>query len=351
MSASKWTDSSALDRGLNVFHVTLIHPRLKPASPHHNQAGCYVAAATQKRATELFETTPQQMRDHGGGTGQKAVIAMCRAEPEVVFVQFSHDTFARLSEIDDPTKRIVLDMEDVELWGTVTEHAGFGNISAMRVSGEQNLFMVDYPQGHFIALEISGADLRHSGATDRVMPKEAIIRVALSEVQWARMISSMNSGGVPCTLQRYYEPATGAFLTPKLPEKHAADIATFKDNVKARVQKATAGVRQAEKALEEIMKGPLRKGDLAQVQEMLRAAGQQMESNVPYVVETAEENIDTAVGHAKAEVDAHVDYAMQRLGERALGARLQQALAGGVNVSEIGRNVIQALAAPSEEDA
>lgn len=336
------------DRKLNVYSYMLIDPRLFAVSEHHKQASVYVACDSQKRASELIDTTIREMQQHGGVIGNKRIVQMCRAEPEVIFVEVSHARFIRMDDLVagqplDEAKVVTLDMHDDELHGRYTESAAFGMIHVSRVSGGKQLFQVDYPQDHYIDIVINRARLNRNLSTDRVFADDELIRVSMSEVQWARMIASPNTMGVPCTLARYIDNETKEFMTPVLPERHVADASTFKGEVKDKTDQAVASIREAEARLAEIMKGPLRKSDLQEVQELLRAAAGGMGNSVMFVLDRAEETIDEAVESAKAEVDAHIDYSLQRLGERALGARLQEALDSGVNVREIGRTISIAL--------
>jgi hypothetical protein len=336
------------DRPLNVYHFTLID-REFTFTPQH-QADVYVAAETQKRAAELFGVTPHEMTERGGTTGQKPVLAMCRAEPGVVFVERQHGLYSRRGEVADLEKVITLDMRDEDLYGRETEDSAFGVVEINRFSGGSNLFMVDYDTGHGIALVISTATLNRSGASDRVHQRDEIIRVEMSEVQFARMIGAQNSGGTPCTLRRYHHPKTGEFLTPKMPDKHAANVDTFRAEVTDRAQKALTDLADARARVTEIMKGgSIRKGDLAEVEALLSRAYQQATNNLPYVAERAKETIHDALEHGKAEIDAHIEFAMARLGERALGERLQAALAAGTDLAQVGRSVALVLDDRSEE--
>lgn len=333
---------------LNVYFYRLINPHLKPASPHHNQAECYVAAKSQKDACAILGVRPDEMRNYGGITGQQPVINMALKEPGVVFVQFANDTYSRWDEINDPSKRIVLDVKDPELYGHTTEHPAFGVIQATRFSGRSNMFMVNHEQGHGIALTISTASLNRTGSSDRVMEERELIRIEMSEVQWARMLSSLNAGATPVTLQRYTHPVTGEYMTPILPDKHAADMDTFRDELKAKAAGSVEVLREAQARLAEIMKGPLRKGDLAEVEALLQRANMQAADSLPWVAKQGIKTIETAAEHSKASFDSYIDFAMQKLGERALGGQLMLALDRGVDPADVGRAVALALAPPTE---
>jgi hypothetical protein len=337
---------------LNTYHYMLTDPRRFKRFTPQSQLGVYVACETMKRAAELFGVGVHDIRNFGGTGGPKAVEAMCHAEPNVVFVTISHDQYIRLDDVDDDSKRITLDMKDEELYGRETRNAAFGQINIHRISGGKRLFGVNFPQDHFIRIAIHTAHLNRNLASDRVFDDKEVVVVDLSEVQWARLIASPNTSGVPCTLARYRDPVSGEYLTPQLPEKDFADADTFKDEIKDRAKKATAEVDAARAKLSEILQGgPVRKGDLQEVMEMLRSGSQTFASNLPFVVERAAETIDEATENAKTEVGAFVDFAMLRLGERALGDKVREALASGADLKAIGREVADAVATvPMLED-
>lgn len=336
---------------LNVYTIDKIDPRLRAVSPHHRQAACYVAAPTQKEACELLDIKPHEFQHYGSVCHNDQLNAVFKAEPRVVFVERSFGVYSRWDEINDPDKAVVIDVRDPDLYGVDIEDPSFGMITVSRFSGDVDLFMVDYPQGHGIAIEITTASLNKTSTRERVSDGRHIVRLEMSEVQWARLLSSFNSGGVPCTLRRYREPITGEFLTPSAPPRHKHDEESFREAITKKATTATESLTQARKALEAVLKGPLRKGDLNAVLDSLQKAEREFTSNLPYVTEEAHSAIATMSENAKSEIDAHIDYSMQRLGERALGARLQEALEAGVDPRSVGQSVALALNPPKEEPA
>lgn len=225
-----------------------------------------------------------------------------------------------------------------------TDHSAFGQIAVSHISGQGNLFMVDYPQSHFMRLRISTASLKRTLSNDWVYADREIIEVDMSEVQWARLISAPNTTGVPCTLHHYRDPVTGEHTRPQMPDEHAASAEVFAAEVKKDAQVAARNIKTALEYLETLQKGgPVKKSDLAKLHNLLYHANMELAENLAFVVQQAEEAIQTATEHGKAEVDAHIDYALSRLGERALGERLQAAIDQGVDVRAIGASVAKAV--------
>lgn len=221
-----------------------------------------------------------------------------------------------------------------------TEHPAFGKVRISHVNGRRNLFMVDYPQQHFVTLSISTAALERSLSNDWTYADKQIIEIALSEVQFARLISTPNTEGVPCTLQSYTDPVSGEYLRPKLPDNHVGAQKTFSDEISQKAKKVATGVGEALALVKQLLAGgPIKKSELQKVKDTLHQAHMNLAENLSFVVKQAEEAIETAVESGKAEVDAHVDYAMVRLGERALGTSIQSFIDKGGDVKLIGEHV------------
>ena len=203
-------------------------------------------------------------------------------------------------------------------------HKAFGVIGVSHVSGSTNLFMVDYPQDHFVTITIKGATLERTLSNDWVFGGKEQIQVSMSEVQIARLISSPNRGdGVPCTLNRYIDPDTREVIYPKLPDEHAATVKTYAKEIKESASKASETINKAYDAVEELLNAKsVRKGDLEKIKQKLASVKMEISNNLPFVVKQAEETINKATEHAKSEVDAYLDFALHRLGERAVGEEL-----------------------------
>lgn len=109
-----------------------------------------------------------------------------------------------LAGVKKPTTRDVAEVTQDE-HGDDT-HPAFGMIGASRVSSTPGaaLFDSDVVHQHYVVLKIDRAvrkrDLNHDWIHSGGFGK--IVEVAMSEAQWASLISSMNTAGVACTLRR-----------------------------------------------------------------------------------------------------------------------------------------------------
>ncbi|AXQ68435.1 hypothetical protein HOT99_gp182 [Caulobacter phage CcrBL10] len=229
-------------------------------------------------------------------------------------------------------------------------HEAFGVIGYSHTQGDTDLVGVDYAQGHYVSLTIKTAIAYEGETHDRFHGDKYICKVSMSEVQWASFIANPNRGdGVPCTLQFYRDPLTGEAKQPKYMRERLTRIDRTREAVTARAKALSTKVKEAQAELQRLMDGgPIKKGDLKALKDLLYFANQDMDMNLGYFVERVEETIDKAVVDAKAQVDAHVDFVVRELGVRALGSRLQAAIDAGHEPGAVGQALLDAIAPPQE---
>lgn len=224
---------------------------------------------------------------------------------------------------------------------TTEKHPAYGKVSVTRVSGQGNLFQVDYPQQHFIKLTISQASLERKLSNDWVYDNQEIVEINMSEVQWARLLSSMNTTGVPCTLSAYTDPITKQYMRPTMPVSTEAKADMFKVEIKETVKDGMDALDSLLKQLRTLAEPgtTTKKADIIALLNKADKVQRELIANLPFVLEQAEEAIETSVESAKGEVAAFIDYSMQRLGERALGEKASEYTAA--QLGEVARAVIE----------
>lgn len=203
-------------------------------------------------------------------------------------------------------------------------HPAFGMVKASRVSGQGNLFGVDWPQQHYVTLTISTAVMDRNLSRDWTHAQQQVIEIALSEVQWAQMLTGMNTEGVQCTIERLAVPrGMPVGMIPSLPP-HLSDAENHKAEVQAAADRAMEKTREAEAMLHTLMAGTgsITKTKLAEVLSVLRAGNREATDTLPFVADSAREAIAENVVRAKSEVSAFISHATNQLGERAVGAML-----------------------------
>lgn len=198
---------------------------------------------------------------------------------------------------------------------TETTHPAFGQIAASRVTsgGGAVLYASDFKHGGFMSISISRSTLMRDLSRDWHYAHDELIRVELTEAQWATFVSTPNSGqGVPCTIDRIaYQPEIP--LLPPPVDRHsqfAAEVRTDIDRSLARLDALLA-------RLDEVKVGAKVKEELINE---VRLARQDIASGIPFVAKSFDEHVEQTVEKAKIEVHAYVSGAVQRAGLAAIAA-------------------------------
>ena len=208
-----------------------------------------------------------------------------------------------------------------------SEHPAWGYIGASRVSSSPPgavLFDSDIRHQHYVVVTLSSAVRERKLLRDWLRPRKQIIEVAMSEAQWASFVSSMNSQGVPCTIQwtqgdghvpgMAYEPR----LQESMKEVHEATV------------KAVGHLREAFEAVKE----KPNKGNIRS----LEIAMQNLPANMKFAGDSLAEHAENVVQKSRADIEAMVVQKAQQLGidagdlglaPRELGTGWQESMDGG----------------------
>jgi len=196
---------------------------------------------------------------------------------------------------------------------TSSTHPAFGQISLHRVTGGTTLYGSDFEHRNYVEIEIKESELQRDLSRDWYYPGKTLVRVAVSEAQWATFVSSMGVGsGTPCTITR-----RGSEMVPGFPLRQETDHFgyeiedTFKDalealeTLKARVVNNVAGLS---KKKQDDLLGPIEK------------ALREVKLNVPFVKKQFDEHVEETMEKAKVELHGYFNQVVQRAGFSALGA-------------------------------
>lgn len=196
-------------------------------------------------------------------------------------------------------------------WDDDEEHESYGLVTIGRVSGQAQLFDVSSPQQHFISLTISGAKRYRSLSNDRVHQTKQLIEVWMSEIQFARMLSSIGmGGGVPCTL--HHVAGDGKFREDPPPNDKGAKL---KEDLKIHtdyVSDLLKGMDEKLTALTETKH--IGKGKIKEVKELMYQARMTIDDNLPFILTQATEQLEGAIIEARANIDAYQKHKAMELG-------------------------------------
>lgn len=196
-------------------------------------------------------------------------------------------------------------------------HPAFGQVVACRVNGgRMNLYGTDFIPDGFITLTVSHSQLERSLSRDWHFPKKEIIEIAMSEAQWATLISSLNiGGGVPCTLQHLKMERIPQIENPTPQRKK------FSDEMKKNFLEAKQSIRDL---VEKIQGMNLPKGKSADIITSLNSVRMKIDGNAKFVADSFDEHIETKIEEAKMEAHGYLARAVSQAGISALSGADQQ---------------------------
>lgn len=180
-------------------------------------------------------------------------------------------------------------------------------VGAQRRQGDTVLFDSEHRHQNYIALTIVQASRERGLSRDWIFGGKEIIEVAMSEAQWASMISSLNFGsGVPGTLQRLQGER---IPQPKLPAPRTDEFS----------KEIVTAITDVLDRLNELKKGKHTKATMHE----LDVITSHLKANIPFVAESFDKHMEDRVEKAKVEIEAHMVATVQRAGLDALLTQAQ----------------------------
>jgi len=191
------------------------------------------------------------------------------------------------------------------------KHESYGVVRFSRCSGQPRLFKSDIQGGNFITLEISSAIVDHHLSRDWVHEDKKLIEVYLSPSQFSELLTTMNYGsGVPCTIRYLNGRATDTIPNRDSEEKIISD--NFKSKMSELSKKMKSDVTDIENLLNSGK--TLNKKDKEDLLWKYKKIVQEVESNMPFVLDQFQESVEKTVIQAKAEIEAQINNVIHRTG-------------------------------------
>lgn len=189
---------------------------------------------------------------------------------------------------------------------SVTTHPAFAQIAAYRVNGNTNLYGSEFRHNAYMVIKVSRSELHRNLHRDWHFDRDEIIEVALSEAQWATLVSSPNVGtGVPCTLQRLNRE-----LVPGLPDPQSR-VDQFKTELREKLAKSIDHIKDAIAGIDD---ANLPKAKAATLKGTFNHVLMELQSNLPFVADSFDEHMENTVESAKQEVHGYMTGLLQRAG-------------------------------------
>jgi hypothetical protein len=201
-------------------------------------------------------------------------------------------------------------------------HPSYGKIVLTKPSSGHGacLFGSKVKHPSFVSMEISEATFSEDGFSEFVFGTKSIVNIYMSEAQWAHMVSSFGNGnGTPITI--HSRAGVGFIESPPEPTS-VIDVAKKTANdVKLDLVKRLEDLKKDVEVLSGTA-GTVKKKDLANLAHNFKILASWLSSNFDFLENQVKERMEVEVAKANIEIEAIVNNAVVRLGERAIGAQL-----------------------------
>lgn len=196
------------------------------------------------------------------------------------------------------------------------QHPAFGLVSVHRITSSPGevLFQSDVRHVEYVRMEVHEADRKRDLKHDWVHPKRLVCEISLSMTQFASMVASGGTSGVPCTIESVNGGDHGTGQRPGLNPESRLAITT--EEVKAAAAKAYGNIMDAFFALEEALTTTGAGSAAAKKTALrsLRSAIANAAPNVEYATKTLDEHAEAVVEKSRADIEAMVNRMAERAG-------------------------------------
>jgi hypothetical protein len=184
-------------------------------------------------------------------------------------------------------------------------HPAFGLVQVSRITSNpaEVLFQSDIRHAHYIEFTVSEAVRRRDLKHDWVHGRKIITKFALSEAQFASLVASGGTEGVPVTLE-YTSTGSCSGDRPGLKPNPRLQVTT--DEVRASANAAFEQIKKAEAAYEAVLENKGGVKERRAALNALRAAINNATPNVEYAAKKLTEHAEEVVERSRADVEAMV---------------------------------------------
>jgi len=188
----------------------------------------------------------------------------------------------------------------------------FGVVAISRVQGRRRLFDSPFEHQHFVTLSIKRAYRSRTDLhMDYIGAGEELIEIAMSEVQFASMVTSLNMGvGTPCTIAHF----EGKILKEPKPDQTKK---TFEKEGKEHWADLAKMAAELEK-LTELPASSLKAPQRERMNFLALKIHQGLTDSAEFFHEQFQKSMDKVVAVAQGEVQAHILSVVQKAGMKAL---------------------------------
>jgi hypothetical protein len=212
--------------------------------------------------------------------------------------------------------------ETGSIFQTREAHPSFGMIGISRTSGNASLFESEIRHQYYLSIRIKEAVRLIDGTHTHIHGGKELIEINLTEAQFATLMTQPNHGdGVPCTIHYSIadknEPWTHPrFMSRPYPPAPERFEKKFHKEAGERAKIISDNLADLEKEIDSFLSGDLKanKGTLNILKAKVSSARQQIDQNIPYVLHTAEEQLEKKISAAVIEFEGYINQSLQQKG-------------------------------------
>jgi len=194
---------------------------------------------------------------------------------------------------------------------TTDTHPSFGQLGFFRTSGGggSSLYGSSIQHQNRITLEISHSERNRDLNQNWYYPRKEIIRVAMSQTQFAEAISTMGTSPIPVTIERLHGKSM-----PPCPAEHTRR--QFKEEFKRDIQEIVGDMKEDFELATEILnrKGPIKVKDRQDIAAILQRLQMVIKSNVPFIHSQFDRATEKTITEARGEIEAFYESKVRSLG-------------------------------------
>lgn len=189
-------------------------------------------------------------------------------------------------------------------------HPAYGAIGVSRVSGGIHLHGSSLQHNGFIELTVSRAVRRGDAYHEHLYPRETLIKVRMTDVQFVALVSRQNGPDIPCTLS-VVRTGDIEHLPEIAPQPKPAEVL---ENISREVHERLN--RQARERADMIrqLAASLPKGKRETLEKELDLMMEHLTANANYAMEVMTKRKDRLVMESQVEIEATVSAAVNKLG-------------------------------------
>ena len=187
-------------------------------------------------------------------------------------------------------------------------HPAFAQIQVSRhsVTPGAVLFDSDLRHGHTVVLTVSSATRKRDLSRDWIHATREVVEIEMSEAQWASLVSSMGTSGVPATLRR-----VNGHIVPGL--TYDPRLAHSMNEVKTAASKTFSGIQAAIAAYEALDSKATAKEKREAFAKIQRAT-QHAAANIDFTTKSLTEHAENVVARSRADIEAMALQAAEQIG-------------------------------------